>query len=261
MGIGGRIGALGAAVVVAAGLLFATSTAPAQAAVPKTESALGCGTNMSISVLDAPALVAALMIQGGSYTLRGDKFNCILYAKEVFPHFGFVLAGGAKDLRVTLSRAGGCFIICTPLPGPHDIRVTVSGAAGGCLGFMLNVQTGVNPNNFSFQCLAISLNIGASILTGLDPSGGLSTLLGCPKLGFGGGSFSWPKFETQYWQATAGSPGTVNGAEPFQLLGGTFIDDFIGKFVNPLIMNLLASCAGADVSVISNPVQVGVGSW
>lgn len=261
VGRGRRIGGLVAVVVVAAGLLYTTAPPPAQAATPKTESALGCGTNMAISVIDAPVLVAALMIQGGSYTLRGDKFNCVLYAKEVFPRFGFLLAGGAKNLRVTLSRAGGCLIICTPLPGPRDIKVTVTGSAGGCLGFMMNVQTAVSPNRFSFQCLAITTNIGATILTGLDGSGGLSTLLGCPKGGVAGGSISWPRLETQSWQVNAGSPGSVNAEAPFQLLGGEFVSDFIGKFVNPLIMNLFASCAGANVNMISNPVQVGVGSW
>lgn len=256
-----RIVGLVAATAVAAGLLVAASAPAAQAATPKTESAIGCGTNMAISVIDAPALVAALMIQGGSYTLRGDKFNCVISAKEVFPRFGFVVAGGAKNLRVTLTRAGGCLIICSPLPGPQDIKVTVSGAAGGCLPFMLNVQTGINPNNFRFQCLAITTNIGATILTGLNLGGGLSTALGCPKGGLGGGSLSWPKLEWQYWQVAAGSPGSVNGEAPFQLIGGEFVSDFIGKFVNPLIMNLFAACAGANVNMISNPVQVGVGSW
>lgn len=257
-GLRKSVGALVAAVAVASLLTVATASPPAAAATNTTTSAAGCGTNLHVGVLDAPLLVASMMVQNGSFTIPGDQFNCVLSARELLPRFGFVLAGGAKNLRVTLQRVSGCLIVCSPLPGPHDIKVTVSGAAGGCLGFMINVTTTTNPNAVRFQCLAIVSDIGATIYTGLDVSGGLSTMLSCPKVGVTNGRLSWPRFETQSWSVVSGSPGSVNGNAPLALVSGEIVSDFVGKFVNPLILNLISRCAGAGIGAVSQPVQVGV---
>ncbi|MCC7076942.1 MAG: hypothetical protein IT198_07440 [Acidimicrobiia bacterium] len=248
---------MAATLVFASMLTVAYAPEPAAAATNTTTSALGCGTNLHVGTLDAPLLVAALMIQNGSFTLSGDQFNCILHAKEIVPGFGFVLAGGAQNMRVTLTRVGGCLIVCLPLPGPRDIKVSFSGSAGGCLPIMLGVRTTAAPNTVSFQCPAMSTKVGATIYTGLNSSGGLATLLGCPKLS-GSGSLNWPTFSMQSWRVVSGSPGSVNGNAPLAILGGDIVGDFVGKFVNPLIMDLMSKCAGASVGILSQDVQVGV---